>query len=282
MPQPGDGPTVARLRLGARLRALRLAAGITGGRAATVIGSSTSKISRVESGLLPVRQEDVDALLRLYGVSGTGDRDEMLALAQESAQPGWWDRYPARIRHPLELEAAASVIATYDCLAVPALLQTGDYARALFSTDRARPGWRGGLDLSMLARRRALVAAARAPQVWALIDEAALRRAPEAGAAVMGGQLAHLIGAAARPHITVQVVPVASPGPLAAAGPFTLLRFPAPELSDVVFLELLTGITTLDGSADIDRYWKTFNLLAVGALDPESSITALRTLRDQW
>ena len=70
MHQLGDGPTIARLSLGARLRALRTAAGITGGEAAAVIRSSGSKISRIESGLLPVRQRDVAQLLTLYGADG--------------------------------------------------------------------------------------------------------------------------------------------------------------------------------------------------------------------
>jgi len=287
MPQPGDGPTVARLRLGTRLRALRTAAGISGQAAAAAIRSSTAKISRLENGLLPVRQEDVRALLGLYGAATAADSEEMLALARESTQPGWWDRYselelPAYLRHPLELEAAASVIATYDCLAVPALLQTEDYARALISADGARPGWRGGLGPTMLARRRELISRPHPPRVWAVVDEAAVRRAPGGNPAVMAGQLAHLIDAAARPHITVQVIPVASPGPLAAAGPFTLLRFPGHDLSDAVLLELLTKIVTMAPARDVDRHWKAFNLLAVGALDPDSSVAALRALRAQW
>ena len=287
-PEPSDGPTVARLRLGARLRALRAAAGITRlAQAADAIGGSTAKVSRVENGLLPVRQEDVEALLRLYGAFGAADLQELLALARESARPGWWDGYserelPAYLRHPLELEAAASVIAVYDCLAVPALLQTEDYARAVASADLARRGWRGGLGLGMLARRRELISRPHPPRVWALVDEAAVRRAPEAGRAVMGGQLAHLIDVAARPHITVQVVPLASPGPLAAPGPFTLLRFPGRDLADVVFLELLTKITTLTLPRDVDRHWQGFNLMAVGALDPGSSVATLRALRAQW
>jgi transcriptional regulator with XRE-family HTH domain len=287
-PEPSDGPTVARLRLGTRLRALRAAAGITRlAQAADAIGGSTAKVSRVENGLLPVRQEDVAALLRLYGASGVADLEELLALARESTRPGWWDGYseqelPAYLRHPLELEAAASIIAVYDCLAVPALLQTGDYARAIASADLARPGWRGGLGPRVLARRRELISRPHPPRVWALVDEAAVHRAPEAHPAVMGRQLAHLIDMAARPHITVQVVPVASPGPLAAPGPFTLLRFPGPDLADVVFLELLTKITTLTLSRDVDRHWKGFNLLAVGALDPGSSVATLRALRAQW
>jgi transcriptional regulator with XRE-family HTH domain len=278
---------VARLRLGTWLRALRTEAGISGQAAARAIGSSTAKVSRVENGLLPVREEDVEALLRLYGASGAASREQLLALARESTQPGWWDGYseqelPANLRHPLELEAAARLIAVYDCLAVPALLQTADYARVLSSMDAARPGWRGGLSERMLARRRDLISRSHPPRVWALVDEAALRRGPRADPATMRAQFAHLIDAAARPHITVQIVPFASLNPLAAPGPFTVLRFPSPDLSDAVFLELLTRIVTVPPARDVERYWKTFNMVAVGALDPGASIATLRALQDQW
>src|ERR1035437_10600997 len=91
MGQLGRRPTIARLSRGARLRALRTAAGIPGGEAAAVIRSSGSKISRIESGLLPVRERDVAQLLTLYGADGQDERESLLAMARESAHPGWWE-----------------------------------------------------------------------------------------------------------------------------------------------------------------------------------------------
>src|SRR5512140_2058016 len=114
--QPGDSPTVARLRLGMRLRSLRTAAGVTGMEAGAALHATGSKISRIESGEVPVRARDVEQLLHLYGEPSPAERDQLLTLARVSTGPGWWDPYsdsvPAAKRHCLEMEAAASAIST--------------------------------------------------------------------------------------------------------------------------------------------------------------------------
>jgi transcriptional regulator with XRE-family HTH domain len=285
MAQSGDGPTVARLRLGQRLKELRAAAGITGGDAGAAIRSSASKISRLESGLLPVRERDVTALLGLYGAAEAEDRDELLALAKESTRPGWWDPHadmlPAHIKHALEMEAAASVIMAWDCLAVPALLQTPRYAHAVATGSQAYSQWRGGLTARQLAHRATLLTLSPSPpRLWAVIDEAALRRPPPGDPAILREQLTRLISHARKPNITVQVLPAGSTAAVRAAGPFSLLRLPGPTLADVVFTELLTSITCLERSRDVDRHWEIFNQLAVSGLNPSDSLQALQDIAE--
>ena len=230
-----DVQAAARLRLGARLRSLREGAGITGGRAAGAIGSSVTKVSRIEAGRGRARQADVVALLDLYGVSESGERDALLTLAGEAGQPGWWDQFanqvPAHVRHDLSLEAAAAVIAVYDGQAVPALLQTTAYARSVCAAD---PGstWRAGLSPNALAHRRALLDTPGGPRLWALIGAAALRRPPEGDVGVLGEQVEHLVSRARRPDVTIQVVPENAPSELSAAGPFALLRFAEQDLPE--------------------------------------------------
>ena len=282
MDHHGDSPTVARLRLGARLRALRTAAGITGERAGAALRATGSKISRLEGGEVPVRERDVDELLRLYGQPPGAERDEMLAMARESSGPGWWDPYsdsiPGRLRHCLEMEAAASVIAIYDPLALPALLHTDGYAQAVSARgDAGAPVWRGGLTPRTLERRRSLLASPHLPKLWVLLDEAALARCP-GGPEVMSEQMAYLVKLAGEPHITVQIIPVSRSASVTAAAPFSILRFPASDLADVVFLELQTTITCLTQRNAVDRYWRVFNVLAADALNPETSLTILRSV----
>jgi transcriptional regulator with XRE-family HTH domain len=281
MHQPGDGPTVARLSLGARLRALRTAAGITGGEAAAVIRSSGSKISRIESGLLPVRQRDVAQLLTLYGADGQAERESLLTMARESAHPGWWDPYshelPAHIIHILNVEAAAALLLIYDPQAVPALLQTQAYAHAVASRIFVQQTWRGGLRADMLARRRGILALDRPPRVWALLDEAVLLRSPDIKPDILAGQLTRLIEDAAAKRITIQIVPRTVPDTLAAAGPFSILRLPlGRDLPDLVLLEQLTTMTTIERLRDVDRYWELWNRLAIQALKPDASLEFLR------
>jgi transcriptional regulator with XRE-family HTH domain len=280
--EPGDSPTVARLRLGARLKALRTAAGMTGVQAGAALHATGSKISRMESGEVPLRVRDVEQLLRLYGEPPPAERDELLGLARESTGPGWWDPYSdsvsAALRHCLEMEAAAGVIATYDSMAIPALLQTDEYAAAVAGLGMQGPAeWRGGLNQRTLKRRRSLLDSRTAPQLWALVDAAVFQRtAGDRG--VMAEQMRHLVELAQAPSITVQIVPAGAATALAASGPFSILRFPARDLPDVVFLELLTAITCLAKPRDVDRYWRLFNLLAMNALSVAGSLTQLREM----
>ncbi len=85
------GSVILRIRLGRRLRrGLREAAGITARQAAKAIRGSESKISRIELGRHAAREIDVLDLLTLYGVTGPGQRDELLALATQACLPTWW------------------------------------------------------------------------------------------------------------------------------------------------------------------------------------------------
>jgi len=289
--QRGDRPTVARRRLGAFLKARRVAARITGEQAAEAIRSSGSKISRIEAGRLPVRPRDVADLLTLYGVNDPAERESLLALAAESARPGWWDPFnqalPAHLLYLLNVEAAATRIDLYDPQAVPAVLQTPAYAQALTSASGKPVPWRGGLRGDTLARRRQLIQQpeGRRPRLWAMIDEAVLYRAPGRGSnpELMAEQIAYLSEVAGRgprsAGVTVQIVPSRAAVALNAAGPFELLRFDG-DLPDVVLLEHVTTLSMVEATRETERYRALINRLAVRAHDPSDSADLLRRLAD--
>src|SRR4051812_48097880 len=123
-----SGPTVLRILLGAQLRKLREAKGVTRDEAGWEIRSSESKISRMELGRVSFKERDVADLLTLYGVADEQERATMLALAREANTPGWWNRYsdilPTWFQSYLGLESAAALIRTYEVQFVPGLLQT--------------------------------------------------------------------------------------------------------------------------------------------------------------
>ena len=102
------------------------------------------------------------------------------------------------------------------------------------------------------------------------MDEAVLRR-PVGGAAVMRGQLHHLIEAAKLPHVTLQVVPFASGGHAGASGTFSVLRFEEPDLPDVVYFEQLTGAVYLEQRSDVEHYLEVMDQLSGEALTPAAS-----------
>jgi transcriptional regulator with XRE-family HTH domain len=274
----GDRPTLARLQLGASLKALRTAAGLRGVQAAAAIGASHSKISRIESGRLPVRQHDVAELLSVYGITDLGERRNLLGLAEESTRPGWWDSFgdlPDRLLYYLSVEAAATMLVIYDPIAIPAILQIPAYAQAVTTPAGQPEPWRGGLRADVLARRRQLLRQPGAPQVWALIEESALHRAASGNLRLMAEQLRWLIDAAVERDVHLQIVPAHRLAVLAAAGPFEILRFPDEKLPDIVLLEHLTAIHAVDHRKHVDRYLELRDRLAVGAYTREASVKRL-------
>ena len=122
----------------------------------------------------------------------------------------------------------------------------------------------------MRLKRQDLLTGSEPPQVWAVIDEGALRR-PVGGTAVMRAQLKRLIEVAGLRHVTVQVVPFSRGGHAAAGGSFTVLRFAEPEVPDVVYIEQLTSALYLDKREDVDHYLEVMNNLSTEALTPVQS-----------
>jgi hypothetical protein len=124
--------------------------------------------------------------------------------------------------------------------------------------------------------RQQVLATLSSPRLWAVIDEAVLRR-PLGGPEVMREQLRHLAEAAAEPNITIQVLPF--PGSAhAVTGPFSLLRFPKPDLPDVIYIEQLTGALYLDRQEEAGRYLAAMNRLCIDAKPPAASREMIRRI----
>lgn len=282
---PDSGPTVLRILLGAQLRRLRESKGVTREQAGWEIRASESKLSRMENGRVGFKERDIADLLSLYGVTDRAERESLLDLALRANNPGWWHRYsdvhPKWFEAYLGLEAAASVIRTYEVQFVPGLLQTSEYAEAVIRLAY------GGADHGEIERRVALRTGRQRmlyradpppPHLWAVVDEAALRR-PIGGPEVMCGELEFLIEVGRRPNITIQVLPFHAGGHAAAGGAFSLLRFPEPDLPDVVYMEQLTGALYIDERRDVDTYVEAMERLCLEAASPEASLELLGRLR---
>ena len=277
-----SGPTVQRIVLGAQLRRLREAKEITTEHAAEAIRGSHSKISRMEHGRVGFKDRDVSDLLTLYGVTDPDERAGLLALAREAGNPGWWHDFGDLLPHWFEpyisLEAAASVIRNYEVQFVPGLLQSPSYAREVI-----RLGY-GSISSEELDRRvdlrmgrQRLLSKPAAPRLWAALDEAVLRRLI-GGPEVMREQVEHLIEMAAHPGVTLQVVPFRVGGHSAAGGPFSILRFAEPELSDVVYLEQLTSALYIDKPTEVDRYLEVMERLCVQAETAADTVKLLEKI----
>ncbi|WP_435821650.1 helix-turn-helix domain-containing protein [Micromonospora musae] len=271
--------------LGAQLRRLRESSGVTREGAGWEIRASESKISRMELGRVGFKERDVADLLTLYGVKDDEEREVLLKLARDANSPGWWHRYgdvlPGWFQSYLGLEAAAALIRTYEVQFVPGLLQTPAYARAvvLLGHGAATPDEidrRVGLRM----RRQELLRRTNPPQLWAVLDEAALRR-PLGGTEVMRGQLDALVEATRLPNVRLQIVPFTAGGHAAAGGAFSILRFGDQDLPDIVYIEQLTSAIYLDKRDDLDHYALAMERLCVEAEPPERTAELLTHLRDE-
>jgi Domain of unknown function (DUF5753)/Helix-turn-helix domain len=274
-PADAAGPTVPRMILGIQLHRYREAAGISPDQAGYEIRASRSKISRMENGQVRFKERDVTDLLTLYGVTDTSTVAGLVALVRQANSPGWWSRYGDVMADWFEsylgLEAAASVIRTFELQFVHGLFQTEDYARAVTMLGHtAAPAAEIDRRVSLRLQRQDLLNGSSPPQVWSVMDEGALRR-PVGGAAVMRAQLKRLIEVAGLRHVTVQVVPFDRGGHAAAGGSFTVLRFGEPDVPDVVYLEQLTSALYLDKRDDVDHYMEVMNHLSTEALTPAES-----------
>ncbi|MET8306592.1 helix-turn-helix domain-containing protein [Micromonospora sp. NBC_00858] len=284
---PTTGPTVLRILLGAQLRRLRESSGVTREGAGWEIRASESKISRMELGRVGFKERDVSDLLTLYGVTDEQEREALLKLARDANSPGWWHRYgdvlPTWFQSYLGLEAAAALIRSYEVQFVPGLLQTREYARAVVLLGHGAAG-SAEIDrrVALRLQRQQLLHREHPPQLWAVVDEAALRR-PIGGAEVMRDQLTALIEATKSPNIRLQVIPFAAGGHAAAGGAFTILRFGDPELPDIVYIEQLTSAIYLDKRDDLDYYAVAMERLCVEAEPPERTPEILgRLLEDLY
>ena len=262
------GPTVQRLVLGGHLRRLREDAQITTEQAAASIRGSHSKISRMEHGRVGFKERDIGDLLTLYGVTSGEEREALLRLAREANTPGWWQGYSDILPHWVEayfgLEAAASVIRTYEVQFVPGLLQTEGYARALIRLGNAPAEEDVIRRAEARISRQDILSRQTPPRVWAVVDEGALCR-PIGGRAVMRDQVKHLIDMCDHPAVTLQVLPFQAATHPAMGGPFTILRFSEPDLRDVVYIEQLTSALYLDKAAEVDSYLEVMEQLCLQA-----------------
>ncbi|MFJ3161899.1 helix-turn-helix domain-containing protein [Streptomyces kanasensis] len=276
------GSVVRRILLGSQLRRLRESRGITREAAGYSIRASESKISRLELGRVSFKARDVEDLLTLYGVTDETERAALLGLVREANLAGWWHSYgdvlPGWFQTYIGLEGAASLIRIYEVQFIHGLLQTEAYAHAVVARGmRGAPEAEIDRRVALRLERQKVLVSERAPRFHAVLDEAALRR-PYGDRAVMRDQLKHLIEMSERPNITLQVMPFSFGGHAGESGAFTMLRFPESDLSDIVYLEQMTGALYIDKREEVGQYERAMERLHADSPGPEESRDLLRGL----
>jgi len=280
---PRPSPTARRRRLAAALRQMREGRHLSCADVGNAAGWSESKVSRIETGRVGVRQPDLERLLDLYEVSGEA-RAALLTLRRQATHRGWWHSYadalPAWFEDYVGLEDGAKSLFTYQNQLVHGLMQTEAYAGAVIRA--AQPAAADDeieRQLAARATRQALLTAPSPLQMWAVLDEAVLRRRV-GGTDAMRAQLTRLAEIAALPNVTLQVLTFDTGAHASMGTSFELLQFPEARDTAIVYLEDQTSSQYLETAADIERYTLVFDHLRASALSPELSVALISEVAD--
>jgi transcriptional regulator with XRE-family HTH domain len=289
MPASGS-PTVRRRRLAAELRRLRASTGKTADDVGKILGWSKAKISRYELARGGLKPAEVARLLDFYGVSGR-HREQLLALAEDASEKGWWEAYSDVLTAGhlayIGLEAEATSILEWQINVVPGLLQTEQYAREILS------GYHEVATISPKAiqrrvetrlTRQQLLTRDEPLELVALLDESVLHR-QRGDPSLMYTQLQRLADASELPNVTIRILPFNRDHTLAVDS-FAIIQFDQAEetvLHDVVSVEHLSYELYVEGDTDTYSIRLAFNHIAQQSLSPSDSRELILAIaREVW
>lgn len=277
-------PTVRRRRLGQELRRLREMKGMTAEEVAERLLVSQSKISRLENGRRSISQRDVRDLCGVYEVEDHRIVDSLMQMAKDSRQQGWWHAFgdiPYSVYIGLETDAAS--LRVYEPQVVPGLLQTRPYAEALIAGALPESG-QADVEkrVSVRLRRQERVKDDEHPlRLWAVVDEAALRRRV-GDRQLMREQLEHLVELSHQPHVTVQVLPFEMGAHPGINGQYAILEFPDASDSSVVYIEGVTSDLYLEKANDVQKYSVMYEHLRAQALNVDQTRQFIAKIAKQY
>lgn len=274
-------PTVRLRRLAAELRRMRAAAELSREEVTERTGINTATLYRIETAKTRPQARTLKALLDLYDADDE-QRQHLVTLSKEATKQGWLRPYhsdlPEEYTAYISFEAEASSVRNYESLFIPGLLQTEAYARAVIAGVLPNAS-RQDIEDRVQARieRQKLLTQDNPLKLWAIVDEAALRRAV-GGPSVMRAQLAHLADIATLPHVTLQVITFESGAHTGMPGSFVLMDFPDPLDTDLIYIDSMAGDLFLEADADVRRFSSIFDNLRATAASPDDSTKLIARL----
>ena len=263
-------PTARQARLGAELQKLREAAGLTGREAAAALGTDAGRLSQIESGVAGVSEETVRRLAALYACADEELIDALVAIAIDRTR-GWWEEYrgilPPGFLDLSELEHHARYLRVISTAHVPGLLQTEEYARAVFSYMVPElPDSELEPRVEHRMRRRVAVEGDDTVEYEAVIHEWVLRT-KVADRHVARAQLEQILGQSERPHVTVRVIPFEVDGFAGANSSMVYAGGPVSQL-DTAKRDAPQGGPFLHAASQLIRYRTLFRKVEAASLDP--------------
>ncbi|MFH8679637.1 Scr1 family TA system antitoxin-like transcriptional regulator [Streptomyces lydicus] len=258
-------------RFGQDVRQVRLGRKLTQKHLGNVTGYTDAYISMVESGKLKASEKFANGCDMAFGTNGLFAG--LLRRIDEGDHPSWFVPY-------LKLEGKASRILTYETNLVTGIVQTEDYARAVFRVANPRASAEGIEDkVEARLRRREVFEREDPPHLWIILHEACLRTVV-GGTKVMAEQLDHLLAIAPSPQVELQVLPFSAGIPATSTMPFIVLRFP--DSPTVLYTETRVGGRMNDSAQTVDSALDDYDLLRAHALSPDNSVALIKTLLKEY
>lgn len=271
-------PTIRRRRLGLELRGLRQTANMTAAQVHEELEISLAKLNKIENGRQDVSQRDLIAMLTIYGAP---ERiRELTELRREVREEGWWQRLGVAPGAYVDFEAGAGKIKIHAPALIPGLLQTEEYARAVYRALRPDLDPEGiDRQVEVRMRRAELLDSPDAPLLTVVLGEAAART-QVGGPGVMADCLDHILDVAERnpERVTMRMIPFEAGEHAGLEGPFSILEFA--DAPTIAHAEYPTGAAWLEEVEEVRRCSLAFNHLQVAAEKPSETAAKLRAIRD--
>ncbi|WP_067605930.1 helix-turn-helix domain-containing protein [Nocardiopsis listeri] len=271
-------PSLRLRRLAAELRRAREGVHLTGSQAAKELGWSAGKLSKIEkTETKRLSSTDLDKMMDLYRIKDPRRREALQALAKDAKLKGWWSKYRDIFGDQAlpDFEAEASVIRSFSTQTIPGLLQTPSYAEAIFLGGRYVSPEEVRRRVEFRTARREILTKFRPIHLRTVLDESALRR--EIGSpAVMREQFDYLLYMAQLPNIDVQVLPFSAGAHAGLAAPFTILEFPEPLDTPIVYVGTVTNALFIEELDEVAQYSATFGDVQGAALSTARSAAFIK------
>jgi transcriptional regulator with XRE-family HTH domain len=249
---------------------------------------SKSKLSRLETAQGTPQLRDIRDLIQYYGIDGTQQAARLRRWQAAAHQPGWWTEFDLEslgenVDVHIAAEADAVVERAYALPFVPALLQTDDYATAIFR-DMDQKSAAEISELLRIREGRKVVLADRAGTPLTLIavmHEVALRQVV-GSASIMRHQLDELLKLPPEHHVQLYVLPFTAKPTFSMTCRYAHFEYQDPQIPDVVNIETNNGFIVINDPSLVARYRIGHDELVAVSLGEAESRALIASVRDSY
>jgi transcriptional regulator with XRE-family HTH domain len=294
LPDKVTGPLGPRRNIAAALRQLREQSGKNLTEVAEDLMISTSKLSRLENAQGRPQPRDIRDLIRYYKIEDAPLGASLRQWASAAQRQGWWTDFDDEVLEGvlggfgldahISYEADATVERIYTLPFLPALLQTDQYATAIFSHMEHRSKDEIVQLLKVRDRRKQALSFREGLDplnLVAVTHESALRQAvgsPE----VMRDQLDALIEKSKAPNVSLHVLPFEAKPVFTMTCMYAYFEYQGVGVEqDVVHIETHAGYWSIEDPAKVAEYRKAHDALVTASQSEADSRALIRVIRDE-